>query len=323
MFTGAAAAGITAAGNAIGQFVNNAANKKAVKLQNQYNMEMWNRTNEYNHPLAQMERLKQAGLNPHLVYGSSANTGNASSIPEYQSYAPQYDFEAPFRSLMSSIAAIQDMRQKDVTRDLTLAQVSKTWAENTVQQAMAEYQDLKNVNQSLQNDFDSATLQFRIDKEKYGSRVAFNNWQQSISNLAKTNAEIRKINSEIIKNNIQGALWNSQRRLNNQSWMFNEEMNPKLLTRQDLLNTGYGYDNFWNYYGLTGSNPIAMSMRMVGRFGSDYLYPKLNGLIRKAGDWIDNINFPTLPKLPNFKGKFKPGSIGNFLTGGLPSMYFE
>ena len=32
----------------------------------------WNQQNAYNHPVQQMQRLKEAGLNPHLVYGKGA-----------------------------------------------------------------------------------------------------------------------------------------------------------------------------------------------------------------------------------------------------------
>lgn len=49
----------------------------------QYNraleLERWNRENEYNSPIQQMARLREAGLNPHLAYGSASasNSGNA------------------------------------------------------------------------------------------------------------------------------------------------------------------------------------------------------------------------------------------------------
>jgi hypothetical protein len=37
-------------------------------------LEDWNRQNAYNHPTQQMQRLKEAGLNPNLVYGGGATT---------------------------------------------------------------------------------------------------------------------------------------------------------------------------------------------------------------------------------------------------------
>lgn len=40
---------------------------------NQRDMDFWKMQNAYNDPSAQMQRLKEAGLNPHLVYGNGAD----------------------------------------------------------------------------------------------------------------------------------------------------------------------------------------------------------------------------------------------------------
>ena len=55
-----------------------------------HNLEMWNLNNEYNNPQNQRLRLEQAGLNPALMYGSSAggaagNSGSASGSGSYGS----------------------------------------------------------------------------------------------------------------------------------------------------------------------------------------------------------------------------------------------
>ena len=53
-------------------------------------IEMWNMNNAYNDPSAQMERLRQAGLNPNLVYGNGATTtASAPSAPQASSATPQ------------------------------------------------------------------------------------------------------------------------------------------------------------------------------------------------------------------------------------------
>ncbi|WP_342990022.1 MULTISPECIES: hypothetical protein [Bacteroides] len=44
-------------------------NLNLAKLQNQWNIDQWNRENAYNSPSAQMARYKAAGLNPDLIYG--------------------------------------------------------------------------------------------------------------------------------------------------------------------------------------------------------------------------------------------------------------
>lgn len=47
-------------------------------LNNDYSYKMWQENNAYNTPLAQMQRLLEAGLNPHLAY-QSVSTGNSGS----------------------------------------------------------------------------------------------------------------------------------------------------------------------------------------------------------------------------------------------------
>lgn len=49
---------------------------EALKRQQDYNTEMWNKTNQYNSPQMQMQRYKEAGLNPNLVGGYAPYTPN-------------------------------------------------------------------------------------------------------------------------------------------------------------------------------------------------------------------------------------------------------
>lgn len=55
--------------------------KNLMKLQRDLDKEMWDYQNKYNLPSAQMQRLKEAGLNPALMYGQGT-TGNASNAPQ-------------------------------------------------------------------------------------------------------------------------------------------------------------------------------------------------------------------------------------------------
>ncbi len=61
-------------------------NKDLADYQYDKQMEMWNAQNEYNKPANQMELYKEAGLNPHLIYGtgSQAASGSAGDQPAYQ-----------------------------------------------------------------------------------------------------------------------------------------------------------------------------------------------------------------------------------------------
>lgn len=52
------------------------------------NVKLWKMNNDYNTPAMQMERLKEAGLNPNLVYGSGSVAGNTSSQPSAPAVHP-------------------------------------------------------------------------------------------------------------------------------------------------------------------------------------------------------------------------------------------
>nr|QPB07381.1 MAG: DNA pilot protein [Microvirus sp.] len=58
--------------------LNNQAQMELAKYQNDYNTQMWDKQNKYNSPTAQMQRLKEAGLNPALMY-TQGTTGQASA----------------------------------------------------------------------------------------------------------------------------------------------------------------------------------------------------------------------------------------------------
>lgn len=63
--------------------------RQAYHEQNQFNIDQWNRENLYNSPTAQMARFKEAGLNPHLIYGkgTSGNASQPQSAAEIKPYS--------------------------------------------------------------------------------------------------------------------------------------------------------------------------------------------------------------------------------------------
>lgn len=62
-------------------------NLNLAKMQNQWNLEQWNRENDYNSPTRQMSRLKAAGLNPDLAYAQGGSFTPAAASPEMTSGA--------------------------------------------------------------------------------------------------------------------------------------------------------------------------------------------------------------------------------------------
>lgn len=89
-------------------------------------LEMWHRTNEYNSPQAQMERLKAAGLSPQLAYGNGTVAGNTTpaSPPKYN--APRVDYSGiqPMVDPTMMLNAYQDFKLKQAQTDNVKAQTN-------------------------------------------------------------------------------------------------------------------------------------------------------------------------------------------------------
>jgi len=66
-----------------GQRTANRTNIELARRGEKHEINMWNMANEYNTPHAQMLRMREAGLNPNLMYGQG-NTGNAPGHPSPQ-----------------------------------------------------------------------------------------------------------------------------------------------------------------------------------------------------------------------------------------------
>ena len=61
-------------------FLNNYYSKKNTKKAYERDLAFWNMQNEYNTPENQMARLKEAGLNPNLIYGQISSGNSSSSV---------------------------------------------------------------------------------------------------------------------------------------------------------------------------------------------------------------------------------------------------
>ena len=57
-------------------------NLNLARMQNQWNIDQWNRENEYNKPTNQRKLLREAGLNPDLYYADGAGSSLAAASPE-------------------------------------------------------------------------------------------------------------------------------------------------------------------------------------------------------------------------------------------------
>lgn len=205
-----AAAGIVAglASSAGSIIVGNKTNKRNIefqkeqnKLDRQFQQEMylrqrmdnlkdWNAQNAYNSPLQQMQRLREAGLNPHLVYGQGAQSTAAmikSSSPSGGNQpAPQSDtryFGEAMNSLANSITNGAQLR-------IMQAQANNLDAQNALLIKEGYIKDADLAGKLIGN----ARSDFDLSQ---ALRLKDITVDQAIADLRKTNTEIQKIATDI------------------------------------------------------------------------------------------------------------------------------
>lgn len=168
-----------------------AANKLNVQLareQQAWNQAMWNKQNTYNHPSAQMARLKASGLNPHLIYGTSPGSavGNAGDVAGYN------------RATVDNTHAGYDAMTKIGQAGTQAVQTSNIMAQTEVAKQEAVAKAYQTLNSSL--DADRKSFDLGISKEVRQSSVdaARANAQKIIAEADKAGTDAKT--AELLQN---------------------------------------------------------------------------------------------------------------------------
>ena len=186
------AAAIAGASSLIGSGLSTAGaskmNKRAVDYAREARREdikQWHLQNYYNSPTQQMQRLREAGLNPNLVYGNGGGTIAATSAPPTK--VPELTNTMASMEQLSAVPALsayQDMRVKN-------AQIANTKAltELTQQKKVSEVisQGLK-ASQTARNEYN---LGLAKNLEKYTLETAIYNVQKTQRDIALSDTHNR------------------------------------------------------------------------------------------------------------------------------------
>lgn len=193
-------AGIAVGGsliNGLMQGAQNRANRRFQERENQkardYNTLMWEKNNQYNDPSQQMERLKNAGINPHLAYSNGAVTNTASS-PASSNASSTVPGQAP---QLDVNALMQARLMKAQERNLN-AEAEKKEAE-----AINTRENTKGV--TLQNGILTNDLQTYFDRfdaemlfKKSATSVNYSNIQVNDKKIEVSDVDIKKSTQEIV-----------------------------------------------------------------------------------------------------------------------------
>lgn len=205
------AGGASLLGSALGfgsQKKTNKANMELAKYQNEWqtqenekayqrNLQMWNLQNEYNSPTQQMARLRSAGLNPNLVYGSGVTGNSAGSAPQYQpadikraelsSYRGWNqgltDAVSNFLAFRSNRAQVENMEaQNSLIRQQTATEATRQ-ANIAASTARSEF-DLSQANRL--KDVSVSMAEAQMSKAQHDASIS---WSQSQQSWIKTNID--------------------------------------------------------------------------------------------------------------------------------------
>lgn len=250
----------------------NEANLQLAREQNDWNEKMWEKNNEYNSPVAQKQRLIEAGINPLGQNFTNFESDPVQSAPlsNQQAYVPDPNFLT--NGITSTVNAVNSSRLAEAERDkiysdIAGANVKKALDEKILANLKREQDDEHSLKWAQINVFKADKLL----KEAVTSYTDTQNYYHPYTVGSST------------------ALQNSETDLNKQEYDFRKENNTirHNITVQELSNlrqtykllkeqTGETAAKKWlaqwmnNYYKENGSSPDA-PVTISGSFGNALL----------------------------------------------------
>lgn len=207
-------------------------NEKMQGKQWQQQQAFWHMMNQYNSPQSQMARFKEAGLNPHLIYGQG-NAGNAAaqSVPDVKPY--------------SKAEASSHIRGMDVFGDFNRFQNIQAQTDNLESQSSLAQQTALLTAQKTANEAITgkrAELDYGIARDLRDTQIS-----AAKANLEKVQNDIRKSSVDIeylekslptrlkrVKVDLDNALRDGNiKRLDAAIKQFEVNLNKSGLTRSD------------------------------------------------------------------------------------------
>lgn len=169
-------------------------NLMLAQQQNAWNVEQWERENEYNSPVNQMSRLKQAGINPNLAYSNGNMTNVSASSPQLTSGAPSSPVDMSALGQRATFGqAIQLALQNEATQasiDKIKAETRKTLSDANISEIQAKYEDAK---QKL--GLDITQQQYESNKQAYEKLIQEVEQAKALTSSMNSDAIIKGIDA--------------------------------------------------------------------------------------------------------------------------------
>lgn len=191
-------------------------------------VEMWNMQNRFNSPTAQMSRLRQAGLNPNLVYGSGVTGNSAGSVPQYQPAKIQRATMEPYRGwnlgISDAVSTFMAMRQNK-------AQVENMEAQNKLIKEQARTEGIRQGNIAMstaRSGFD-LNLARELRNVSIDRAIAEKNLSEASAAGAWTDA-----NRKVLQYELDKALYDNKIKLSNLEYAHVMQSIRSLMLNNDI-----------------------------------------------------------------------------------------
>lgn len=192
------AAAIAAGSQIVSQGINAASTASMNKKTRKWNEKMygiqradaladWEMQNAYNSPAAQMERLREAGLNPNLVYGNGADAQGgivrSTDVKGWNPQAPQFDAGSVSGAYFDTL-----IRQQQLDNLKTQQTLMEQELNNKIANELKSYMDVSKG--AATKDLLSMQLQLRGFELNNAARNQANRYALDEARIEKTKADI-------------------------------------------------------------------------------------------------------------------------------------
>lgn len=180
-------------------------NLMLAKQQNKWNLDQWNRENAYNDPSAQMYRLRNAGLNPDLVYGSGSAANLSAASPEMTSGEASQPVDM---SAYRNRKTIADTMSGALSLAETAARVTKTEKESGLLNEDITSEKLKQAEQRLINSMKAIDESYHARNAYVSSEILTQQWHNNQEQFKLLQQEVANMQEDVVQKAIDNEFKN-------------------------------------------------------------------------------------------------------------------
>ena len=175
-------------------------NLMLARTQNQWNLEQWQRENDYNSPTAQMARFRAAGLNPNLAYGQMSNGASSPTLTSGAASSPT-DMSAigNKRNFGQAMQEMLGLEMQKAQIEAIKAGTEKTKADTDNTRETTKGLTIDNMYRAARNEQSLEIGGIQVQLGKSTLRMNDQQMENLKAELPKIAAEVESINQSVIE----------------------------------------------------------------------------------------------------------------------------